>query len=271
MPAPKLKNLIILILLLANVLLLFLAIPAWKAARQKDDGANRILSQMYAEAQLTLQPDTIPQSLPLQQSTLSLNDEDSIRAVCAFLGEDTQVSRDGTAVLFSSQKGTATLNYGVLNILLDMESHDPRATVQQCLSAMGAADYTLRTEEQEGVTVYMADFIVHDVAVLDRPLSFYFSNGRLTEILGFLLPAKQVLTPKDNKLCLSAQDALLEFLSVRSQANWQGAEILSVTQGWTLQQNLSTGNVPLRPVWQIETDAARYFMDGITRSIRELN
>jgi len=271
MSAPKLKNLIIVILLLANLFLLLLVVPSRLSSRQQNRRANEALATLYAQKGVTLSAEIIPQSLPLQPSTLSLNPEDSIRAVCALLGEDTLVTQEETEILFSSPKGGASITYGVLEVLLDLEASDPMAAAKKCLSTMGAEAYRLYAAEEEGQLCYHADFIAAQGTVLDRPLTFYFENGRLVRILGFLLPVEQSVLLRDSEICITAQDALLEFIAARERINWTGTEILSVTQGWTLLQNISQGNVPLQPAWRVETNSGTYLVDGISRSVRFLS
>ena len=65
MPASKLKNLAILILLLANLALLALLIPGRIAANEQRSSLSEALSTLCANQDVSLAPDAIPDTLTL--------------------------------------------------------------------------------------------------------------------------------------------------------------------------------------------------------------
>ena len=60
MPVSKLKNLVILILLLANLALLGLLIPSRIAAREQTDSLAQSLSALCESRDVSLSPDAVP-------------------------------------------------------------------------------------------------------------------------------------------------------------------------------------------------------------------
>ena len=63
MPISKLKNLAILILLLANLALLLLVIPARFVTKQEADTLHDSLCSLYARQEIALAPDIIPDTV----------------------------------------------------------------------------------------------------------------------------------------------------------------------------------------------------------------
>lgn len=65
MPVSKLKNLAILILLLANLALLALLIPSRIAAREQTDSLANALSELCESRDVSLSPDAVPDTMTL--------------------------------------------------------------------------------------------------------------------------------------------------------------------------------------------------------------
>ena len=65
MPVSKLKNLVILILLLANLALLGLLIPSRIAAREQTDSLANALSELCESRDVSLSPDAVPDTMTL--------------------------------------------------------------------------------------------------------------------------------------------------------------------------------------------------------------
>ena len=65
MPVSKLKNLALLVLLLANLALVLLMVPGRVALHQEEEQLRQSLSDLYAKQQVTLDPALVPDTVTL--------------------------------------------------------------------------------------------------------------------------------------------------------------------------------------------------------------
>ena len=68
---------------------------------------------------------------------------------------------------------------------------------------------------------------------------------------------------------LPISDALVALLSSRDSLGWVGSEIVSCEQGYVHSETASSA-LRFVPVWRIETDAGSFYVNGITREVRQL-
>ena len=71
------------------------------------------------------------------------------------------------------------------------------------------------------------------------------------------------------RACISCADALVALLSSRDQLGWVGSEIVSCEQGYVHSETASSA-LRFVPVWRIETDAGSFYVNGVTREVRQL-
>ena len=83
MPVSKLKNLAILILLLANLALLALLIPSRIAAREQTDSLANALSELCESRDVSLSPDAVPDTMTLYALELGEDPAADLRAATA--------------------------------------------------------------------------------------------------------------------------------------------------------------------------------------------
>ena len=111
MPLSKLKNLALLVLLLANLVLLGLLFPEKAAARREDAAMRQSLSDLYAGQQVTLNPEIIPDTVTLYMLELAENPDANLQAASALLGETILVQDDSTRYLstYESSRGQCSI------------------------------------------------------------------------------------------------------------------------------------------------------------------
>lgn len=269
MSAPKIKNLVILILILLNVFLLALVVPTRLADRQRLRQADESLVQLYADADVSLRVEDIPQTKTLYPADLPMTEEGILPAIRAILGQEllTRQTDDGTH--FSSAAGTAVLQPdGTLTATVtDHETHDPEAHTRELLTAMGVSwsDVRLQTKDA-GVTVCTAVLQSSDIPIVTHSLRFRYENGSLKSVTGLLLPAQAAAETAATQ-GITARDALIAFLGSRISTGWVGERIESVRQGYCLTTDTAQSLWHLQPTWYISTDAGDYLVDGLTRAV----
>ena len=96
MPVSKLKNLALLVLLLANLALLAVVVPNDLANRREAENQRLSLQTLYAREQVTLDPEAVPETETLYTLQLEENPQADLLAATALLGEQVLVQDDST-------------------------------------------------------------------------------------------------------------------------------------------------------------------------------
>ncbi|MBQ7254777.1 MAG: hypothetical protein IJS31_00810 [Oscillospiraceae bacterium] len=264
MPASKLKNLVILILLFANLFLLALAVPSYLEKQTQAQTAASALSELFAQAEVTLDPSIIPSSPELYPQEVSCAPADNLAAVTALLGDQVISAEQAFRTDFRSASGTAYLTIGgeFRCEPTAIASDDPHAETVRLLEKMGGEwDSVSHSGE-----LYFAAQKIGGVPVLSNRLSFSWKNGELRVVSGRLVAGETARRAKQTPSC-TAQDALLAFYASRLELGWVGSRIESVQQGFVIADSASPAAVQLIPSWRIATDGGAYLVDGISRAV----
>jgi len=261
MSAGKLKNLILVILLVANGFLMALVIPARREAALRQRQAREQLTRLFAQSDVALSLEEIPGTLELYPMEAFCAPEDLVPAAAAVLGGGVTKST-ASGVEVTSQSGVCRIEPGGrLSATLNRSASDAAAEASSLLRQFGGR-WTELTES--GVGVYTARQTLAGAPILSHDVTFTFDGGDLLAVEGRILPEanRSGLT-----VCCGAEDALTSFLSSRLDLGWMGSRVESVTQGYVLTDGAAQGTVLLQPAWQIVTDAGVYRVDGITRAV----
>ena len=106
------------------------------------------------------------------------------------------------------------------------------------------------------------------VPVFESALTFTYRNNALSRVDGTYYPAGEIVRVSQ-RACISCADALVALLSSRDSLGWVGSEIVSCEQGYVHSETASSA-LRFVPVWRIETDAGTFYVNGITREVRQL-
>ena len=263
MAREKLKNLIILILVLVNLFLLALVVPKQLDAKRRQQQANEALSALYAQAGVTLQWQDIPQAEPA--SALQLPAPDGLACLRVLLGDDLLTTADGSV---TSPRGSAViLDGGEISVTLtDGEAvADKEAFAKNLLDDMDTEYHTI-TSEGDTVT---ATICAEGLPLLTKSMVLTFENDKL--VGGHGLPAgKNTAFSTGSKTGTSAADALMAFLRSRLDIGWMGSTVLAVTQGYDCAWDAVRQTWVLSPAWQISTDSGNYLVDAQTGAVKNV-
>ena len=112
LPVPKLKNLALLILLLANLLLAAVLIPNRMEQAREAEQIRRSLQDLCAGQQVAVDPAAIPDTVTLYALELSEDNRSGLQAATALLGEQVLVQDDSTRYLSQYSARTGTCQVG---------------------------------------------------------------------------------------------------------------------------------------------------------------
>ena len=266
MPVSKLKNLAIVILLLANVALLCLLIPRQAAHFRQEQELRSSLSTLCENQNVHLDPDSVPETITLYPLELadSLTAADS--AAQALLGEELTREELQNETAYTSPSGSCTVAAGGDFRAKLSEGNAVSNFTRAGKSLLKKLDFSFsRLEEparvRAGVYTVSARQSVLGVPVFCRGLTMTYSNSILTELEGEFLMG--TLTRVSDDVCISAADAVVRFLSSRVELGWLGSTVTALEQGYLHTE----GSARLVPAWKVSTDTGSFFVNGISGEV----
>lgn len=273
MPASKLKNLIILILLLCNVFLLILVVPGRLQAQKQRNALREELVTLYAGYGLSLPDGALPEGQDLYLLEAQYDSEVALTAARALLGEQVLSESDSGSyqTTYTAASGTCTIRRDSLTASLtggSAVSGNLRTATEKLLAQMGFSVDSMTTPVLDGtVNSVTARQRIAGAAVFSCELTFRYENGVLQRVSGGYCPAAKTLTAIGTDTSISCADALVAFLNSMEETGWVGSAITSIEQGYLLAESAGASTVQLIPVWRLDTDTGEFFIHGITREV----
>ncbi len=274
MPVSKLKNLAILILLMANLLLVMVVVPNRVTARRQEEQLRTSLQDLYAQSEIRLFPSDVPDTVTLYALEVQEDSQADLQAAEALLGEGLSAKDDSSRYLraYDSVLGTCSINRsGAFRAQLkdQPENGDLTKAAGKMLMAMGFSHAPLAEpmRVRAGVYTVQATQLVLGVPVFSDGLTMTYSNSRLTELDGTFFTGAASLTRVSDRACISAADALVAFLSARYDLGWVGSAVTGMEQGYVRSETAAAAAVRLMPVWRLRTDTGTFLVNGMTGEV----
>ena len=273
MSASRIKNLILLILLLAALCLLIAVVPTRAAQKRSDQARNEQLTQLLARYDISADAESLPESATLY--TLELTQADAASAALALLGPDAAKEESSTRYesRYTAAAGTLTVtSSGTFEA--SVSGRKPAGNVekdaQKILRAMGFQADSLQTVRTgSGQYTVTAGQSLLGTAVFSEGLQLIYENNTLCALRGVFYPGAEHLTRISERSCIGCADALVRLLACRNELGWVGSRILRVSQGF-LPSESASGAMRFVPCWRIETDTDSFYVNGITREVRTI-
>lgn len=266
MPVAKLKNIALLILLAANLILLGFLVPNRAAQQRQELELRESLSGLFADEGIVLAADSIPQTRTLYALQLTGSTADQLRAAAALLGEQlvAQDAQVGFLRNFRSAYGSCGIGREGY-FLAELSGLD--ADAGTVLEQMGFSCASVKEDGQQ----YTATQSVLDIPVFSDGLQLSYENGLLTRVEGVFYSGGDAPARIGRDACMSAADALVRFLDCRYSLGWVGSEVLSLEQGYVHVATASVANIQLKPVWKLVTDSGSFMVDGLTGEVSSVS
>lgn len=254
----RLKNIAILILLLLNAgLLVLIGSQRWQSRRAASETVRQ-LEELCAASQLTLGSRLQLSQQPLSALAISRHGETERVIASYLLGSSAVSSSQGGGIYsYSSDKGSIQFRSGGSFDGTDLRcpADNPAEFAQSFCGRFGYAELVL--QEDEGEVAVTAVQHLLGVPVYGCGLTLRFEDGFLTAVSGSHVSSEDAVTEPGEQL--SCATALLRFLDFRAAAGVVCSEVRTVRCVYELQS--SSAALRLRPLWQIDTDTYRYFVD----------
>ncbi len=263
----KLKNIIILILLLINGFLLVLVGTRSSEVRRYEQSAVERSVQVLEENGIQVEPDALPAGGGAEPAGAERDVAAEGRLVSALLGEAlTGVHRGGGLYTYTGARGQMSVRAGGELSLIPSEdpfwsAADPAEHAAALMAALPAETELVRAEIDgtSGAVVYRQRW--GGVPLFSCQVTLTYENGRLTGLSGSLLAADKTTAESARLLTLST--VLMRFLDEILTSGDVCSSIRAVEPGYRMTQSFG-GAVRLTSVWRISTNTADYYLDGVT-------
>ena len=263
----RLKNIVILILLLLNLFLLGLIVHLRLQQRHTALALEQQLVRLYENNGISLpeELETGAPSLTPMTASRNLNEEGSL---AAFLLDQAVEEEDqgGGIYTYTGIHGTVQLrSSGAFDFApsIPPSVKDPEAFCEEFLETFGYR--TLSSALSKGSGTFQAVRQAAGSDVYNCTVSLHFSDGKLISASGtWVSTAVTTALPQP---AFTAADALNRFLGYRSESGAVCNAVTSVQCVYALQTP-SPSAFQLSPQWQIETDTYLYYVDCATGEVQ---
>ena len=266
METQRLKNIIILILALLNLVLLVLLVNfRWRQNAAEQQLTER-LYQLYEESGVGLAErehlsldDDAPRTLTLRRSL-----EQEAAMAAWLLEEEVSAEHQGGGIYtYTAAAGTVTFrsNGAFDYVPVDRDVSSPAEFCDLFCQTFGYRPTRSAITADSGSL--SAERQISGICVYNGTVSCLFEQGQLLSLSGFCL-TEEDSAPLSAQY-LSAADALVKFLDYRKLS---GAICSAVTDVERVYDLHSAGQTPsLNGKWQVSTDTYRYYVDCTTGEI----
>lgn len=273
MSGRRIKNLIILILTLAVCFLLLAVVPGKLSARREEAALHEGLTELLERYGVSIDPSLLVHGETLY--AIELGEADVSGAAEALLGEQASADESSTRyeLLYTAESGSVTFSRNgalraALNAAADGRSYEQ--DLQRRLRGMGYTVWQIQpaVRREDGVYALRVEQALLGMPVFGGSLTFSYQDGALCAADGVFYPENGAVTRVSEEACISCADALTQILASRDALGWVGSQITGMQQGY-LHSETATAALRFTPVWRVETDTATFYVNGITREVRQ--
>lgn len=264
MDQSRLKNLIILILVLLNGCLLFSLAQRREAERDAFHRTVEQLVDLFQEDGMTLDPEAISRDDPPGGVALSRDTGLEKQAAAFLLGDALTASDQGGGIYhYAGAEGEALFRssggFEASGVLTEGDVEDFCRDFCRAFSC----EVPKIQLDAEGNGVFTAAGIYGGLPVFNCAVTFTVEGNVLTSVSGTLLPKAGTAVPADQPL--SAAGALTAFLRMRRESVAVASTVTDTRLCYELQN--AGAAMSLTPAWQIVTDTEDYYVNCVTGAV----
>lgn len=269
----KLKNLVLLILIITNLFLGLLMVVQGVTSRQRQTQVLQDAVSLLGDRGIEMDPSLIPLTDFPTPMTLERDTDWERQMFAGLLGEDLTATQRGLVSYYESSLGRGEAREdGSFTVVLssgdgggrsayNAGSLDQRAHGLDVLKRMGI-DAMVTAETENTLEVVQ---VCNGSPVFSCAITLTYENSCLAEMNGIRLVGVPTADAAQDKP-LTTATLLLRFRSGIIDSGDACSAILSATQGYVLSST-QTGKPRLSPVLQLETDTSLYLVDALTGAL----
>lgn len=269
MASSKLKNIILLILLITNALLLGLTVLQQVQTHQYRRQALADAVELLERRGISVDPLDIPDEDFPQPMTLTRDAQEELAQFTDLLGQGTTLTQRGLVSLYTGPLGSAEVRAdGGVSVTFSDGAYpadpgqDLSAHAQELAGRLGFSwVLTDRETAPEGDALTLVQHC-GDYPVFSCALRLWYQDGQLRSIYGSRLVGQPTAAPAQGE-CLSMATLLVRFRSGLIDSGDACTAIRSAAQGYVLSADAS-GVLRLTPVLRLETDTNPYLVNALT-------
>jgi hypothetical protein len=262
---PKVKNIIILILLLVNAFLLLLVGGQQYHVRLYQRSALTQAAQVLEQNGIQVSQQVLDQADGTLPAALSADrDTDAEAALArALLGEDVSCSSQSGVYTYTSSAGSAVFRAGgSFSAELTGGESSGGDNAGHAIAFLQALD--LECEflflDGDGCTVTVRQ-LLDGVPLYSCQLELEYEDDRLFSLSGTVMAAATAAADSDSSLDLPT--ALIRFMAAVRDSGDVCSSVTGLRPGYRSAQSFGSV-VQLTPVWLVSTNVSDYYLDGIT-------
>lgn len=262
----KLKNIIIIILLLLNLFLLSLVGGRWLEDAQSAESARQSAIEVLRASGVAVEDETVPHAMELRaaQAERDLVREQGL-AAALLTGAVEVENRGGEVYRYTNANGRmqvhstgefwAQFEPGVY-LLSDRPAREHSAAV---LSRLEMDVVVLEDRVEQGNGTITLRQTAGGVPVLNSQVTLHYADGQLAQISGGRwVVGKPVFSEQTRKVTVAT--ALVRLLNGMKELGDVYNRIDAITPAYILEVTLF-GSAQLNPVWHVRTDTGEYRLD----------
>ena len=268
MPWTKLKNIILLILLLTNICLLGLVVSQSLQTSHQEQQTRENTVRFLTERGVQVEEKILPQSAELLPMITERDLEGEKTAAAALLqGEVETEPRGGEVYRYSNDRGSVQFHGdGTFSVSLEPGTYPVTGELEEAcaavLAVMGFQGEVLKCGEEE--VSFCQSW--NEIPLFSQKVSVVCTEGSVSAISGgrCLMGASRVDTTRET---ITVSTALVRLLNGISALGDVCSRIDSIEQGYVCSATLS-GTMTMTPVWQVTTDTGAYQLDMVTGAVK---
>ena len=274
----KVKNIVILILLLMNLVLAGFSVNRMMQARQTQAQARAEAIAFLQSREIHLDESQIPREMELAPMVVSRDVKQEAALAAALLeGEVTVEARGAEVYRYSNQNGfiqfhsngdfSASFTPDAMRVgEQSIQAHSKQTMAR--LGIQGNADPAVSVREDGTQTVNFQEKW-DGVALMNCQVSLNYADGALVSITN---GKRLVGTPVEHSGANAGTvaTALMRFYNGVSAMGDAYSEIREITPGYLLTSTIGE-TMPLTPVWRIQTDVRTYQLDLQTGALSRMS
>ena len=263
MESYRMKNIVIVILVLLNLFLLLLVTSEQHAGSRAEQNLIDQTTALLQSNGIAINPSLLKERTEPVAYSHSRSPEDERAFVAALLGEiTTQRDNGGGTYLYSNASGSATFRS---NGSFSLEISQPTLRAEdykEFLQAYCPANYRITQISSNSMrdtvtaTPYVDELPVYSAAII-----FSFSDSYLTAVNGYYISS--VATPVASEETITRCSAAVFLMDFCNEEGRICNTITGISTGYILQ---TTASIPLllTPVYKIDTNTYSYYVNSIS-------
>ena len=257
------KNIIILVLLLANLCLAGILMMRQDSQYATQEMTTNELVALFQRQGVSLSSETIPWQDPLRTITLEQDVALNQRIAKALLGEDASYVERGGIAHYETMQGKAQFqNNGQFNVVGTVCMGDYEVFITAFCKEYGYGDIIFLVEDGVGTATAKGSY--RGTPVNNAVVHFTVQEYGVVGVKGSLIPQTHASLGAEAQI--SAVTALTRFLSARRSTGAVVSSVVNVIACYEFQ-NTSTQKMEIVPMWRIDTDNGSYYVDGNTATV----